>query len=43
MYFKSIQTCVFHLGNVNAMTINDKENWSFVSSREKDYTHDSFE
>ncbi len=33
----------FHLGNVNAMTINDTGNWPYVSAREKDTIHDLFE
>lgn len=33
----------FHLGNVNAMTINDTGNWPYVSAREKDFTHELFE
>lgn len=33
----------FHLGNVNAMTINDTGNWPYVSAREKDAMHGLFE
>lgn len=33
----------FHLGNVNAMTIEDTGEWPYVSARENDYTHDLFE
>lgn len=33
----------FHLGNVNAMTIEDTGEWPYVSARIKDYTHDLFE
>lgn len=33
----------FHLGNVNAMTIENTEEWPYVSARESDYTHDLFE
>lgn len=33
----------FHLGNVNAMTIEDTGEWSYVSAREKDFTHELFE
>lgn len=33
----------FHLGNVNAMTINDTGEWPYVSAREKDYLQDLFE
>lgn len=33
----------FHLGNVNAMTIENTGEWPYVSAREKDYTHDLFE
>lgn len=33
----------FHLGNVNAMTINDTGKWPYVSAREKDFTYELFE
>ena len=33
----------FHLGNINAMTIEDAGEWPYVSAREKDYTHNLFE
>ena len=33
----------FHLGNVNAMTIEDIGEWPYVSAREKDYMHGLFE
>lgn len=33
----------FHLGNVNAMTIENTGEWPYVSAREKDYKHDLFE
>lgn len=33
----------FHLGNVNAMTIEVTGEWPYVSAREEDYTHDLFE
>lgn len=33
----------FHLGNVNAMTINDTGNWPYVSARENDIAHELFE
>lgn len=33
----------FHLGNVNAMTIEDTGEWPYVSAREKDFSHGLFE
>lgn len=33
----------FHLGNVNAMTIEDTGKWPYVSAREKDYIQGLFE
>lgn len=33
----------FHLGNVNAITIEDTGEWPYVSAREKDCPHDLFE
>lgn len=33
----------FHLGNVNAMTIESTGEWPYVSAREKDYMHGLFE
>lgn len=33
----------FHLGNVNAMTIEDTGKWPYVSARENDYKEDLFE
>lgn len=33
----------FHLGNINAMTINDIGEWPYVSARIKDYSHDLYE
>ncbi len=33
----------FHLGNVNAVTIEATGEWPYVSAREKDFTHDLFE
>lgn len=33
----------FHLGNVNAMTINDTGKWPYVTAREKDCSHDLYE
>lgn len=33
----------FHLGSVNAMTIEDTGEWPYVSAREKDFVHELFE
>lgn len=33
----------FHLGNVNAMTIEDTGKWPYVSARKNDYKEDLFE
>lgn len=33
----------FHLGNVNAMTIESTGKWPYVSARELDYIHELFE
>ncbi len=33
----------FHLGNVNAMTIDNTGEWPYVSAREKDYMQDLLE